>query len=536
MKLVNTINDFVKRRKPIRIVILKARQIGFSTVIEIYILWRQVRGDGVYRAVEIADDKGAAKDILEINRFAINNFPDWFKIAAGFETSYFSKYELGFARTGGVLSVTSSDSNQPGRSRTIHLLHLSECAFYNSDNAKKMLKAIMPALSKSPRSAAFAESTGNGPSGWFYDLYQRAKAGKNEYVPLFFPWYEHDEYRMPVPEGVEVYCPPELEPLREQGFITDEQLYWRRWCIENDMNGDEDAFRVEYPTTEDEAFLLQSATLFDKMALYHRMKELEGKTYETGYLVDGESGIEFKLGEGNLHVFQRPASGRVYVIGSDVGSGVAMNDGDPSSADVLDAATGEQVAHYHAIEEPVPFGQALRLLGKWYNNAMIAPEITGGHGMSTINALRDSGYTNIYHRKVFDKIQKQWVDRIGWNTSQSTRKMMIDNLRTDFHDGLVSVNEIATLEEMGGFSRNQSTGKYEAAGGGKDDRVLSLGISNQVRKEVALIITPQVQQQLKEHIEEVVAGVQGNTIADAIRRRFRSPRGTSVEGLPRAYV
>lgn len=491
LEVVRLIEAMRRAGMPVRLVILKARQIGMSTLIEIRLLWRILRGDGVYRGIVLAHEKEAARGIFGIMRFAVDNLPQWFKDATGFEERYHTKYELAFGHTGSSVAVSSADSRQPGRSGTIQLVHLSEAAFY--PNPQELIAALFAAIPSTADTEVYVESTGNGPSGWFYDTFWRAYNGKNEYKAVFFPWYTHDEYRMKIPEGVEVYVPPEYEELYQKGEITLEQLYWRQYMIENFYNGDESLFRVEFPATPEEAFLSNTATLFDTMAVSTRIRELnkdDAPKPLVGFLVKEPSSelIRFQPApRERLLVYRQPEEGHNYVIGVDCGSGAAL-DGDASVACVLDVATGEQVAVLYSTKlEPLQFAAEVELLGKWYNTAFIAPEVTDGHGLTVAAYLRDNGYYMLYQRRVYDRNNKQWTHQIGWRTDKRTKGLMIDNLRTAFLNGLVIINDIETLKEMQTFVRHDD-GSLGAVAGAHDDRVMALAIANQVRQEVGAFI------------------------------------------------
>lgn len=363
----------------------------------------------------------------------------------------------------------------------IGIVSNSEAGFY--DNAETLMRAAFAAIPDMPNTVVFIESTGNGPAGWYYDTFMRALSGKNEYEAVFFPWYECEEYRRPVPDGVEVACPPSLQKLYEEGVIDREQLYWRQWTIENKYNGDEFAFAVEFPATVSEGFLQESANVFSPQAVQARLNEVESVQPEVGYLEDLGPGVRFIEAPGErLTIYKRPEPGRTYVIGADVGSGVVVNrEGDASCADVLDAVTGEQVAHLHEVVEPTLYARDLFLLGKFYNTALIAVEITGGHGLSVVNWLRDNGYTALYQRRVYDKVSGTFVNRLGWDTTRRTKAVMIDALRASFYNGEVVVNHPDTLREMLTFIKDGS--KLEAVQGAHDDRVMSLAVSVMALRE-----------------------------------------------------
>lgn len=527
-KVLGIIRKQEKKGQPVRVIVLKARQMGISTLIEIYLLWRTLRQNNK-KTLEMAHEKTqSAPHIYDISRFAIKNLPPWFRACTGLKETYFTKDGVTF-NTGSEIAISSSDSNNPGRSLTLNFVHLSEAAFY--EDGYRITAPLFSSMPKTADTVVMIESTGNGPAGYFYDVYQRAKSGKNDYAAVFLPWYEHAEYRKGVPDGVAVHCPQELEPLHEQGIIDDEQLYWRQWTIDNDFNGDENVFHIEYPSSEAEAWMSNASNVFSPAAVYARQTEIEHVPYREGMLqlsIQSEfdptqSLVKFvPIQEGPLHIYVPPQDGRIYVIGADVGSGVANEDGDPSCADVVDVASGEQVAHLHEVEEPQRFAFDLYALGYYYGFCMLAPEITGGHGLAVVNWLKDHGYYMIYKRRVFDSVNNIWTEKLGWNTSRRTKDFLIDGLRAAFLNGEVIINERGTLNEMLSFvEKKLRSGKRELAAisGAKDDRVISLGITVAVRKDAFSNIVPEDQSKKQEK-----AHPEGNSFGALIQRqrsRFR---------------
>lgn len=482
-KLLQRVEEKRLAGKPVLVVILKARQMGVSTFVEAYMLWRLLR-EANKRGLVVAHTKDTARDILGITKFAIKMLPDWFRQLTGAREEYSTKFEVQFAHNGSSLRISSAEATEPGRGGTLHFLHLSEAAFY--PDADTLVQALLQAVPKGEGTAIFVESTGKEPAGYFYEVWSGAVSGRTDYEALFFPWYGHEEYRMPVPDGYEPEVPEKLEPLVAAGKITKEALMWREWVILNDFRGDADKFSQEYPTVPEDAFYRPDARLFPPEAIRSRIKELDdsGVFPAEGFLVDPGPRFIETPGE-RLHVYKPPVPRRTYVIGADVGSGVVVGrEGDYSCADVIDVATGEQVAHLHMLAEPGVFATELYVLGKWYNDALIAVEVTGGHGLSVVTTLRDLGYMALYRRTVYDKVTQQWVDKLGWHTTRATKKLIIDGLRADFRNGQVIINERATLQEMLTFIKTtDKSDKMEAAPGAKDDRVISLAIAAQVRRE-----------------------------------------------------
>ena len=194
--------------------------------------------------------------------------------------------------------------------------------------------------------------------------------------------------------------------------------------------------------------------------------------------------MEFvKNPQGDITLYRRPQHGRTYVIGADIAEGIevegAKEDGrvDPhdfSCADVIDRDTGEQVAHYHSRVTPDEFGRQLVILGQWYNMAFIAPEANAGYGQHTITEMETQGYPR--HLIYADQSRG---GKLGWVTSQVTRKPMLSKLDHVLRSGALIINHRPTINEMKGFT-TRANGKVEHGPGLHDDRVFSLAIANKM--------------------------------------------------------
>lgn len=479
-KIWNVVRAQMRKKKPVRIVILKPRQVGVSTFFCALDVWLMLKR--TVKCVLVAHKDDANKEVYGIVRFAVEHLPDWFKRALNVKIDI-SAEGVAFSHTFSEMNIYTAGGKEIGRAGTKQVLHLTEVAFYPDPEA--VTGSLFASFPETPGTFVVQESTGNGVTGYFPDLYNAAKNGKNAYVPLFFPWYEHEEYQMEVPEDAEIIVPDNLRKLYEQGKITKEQLYWRQYTIANKYNGNEDLFRREYPTTEEEAFLQNAPTFFPYTLVSKRIREAENIPYDQGDIAQFGNAPEFvPLVEGDLRIYKYPQAGRRYVIGADASSGVSTSTSDPdqSSADVLDAETGEQVAHISTLIEPVEFGKKLYLLGLYYNTALISVEVNDGHGMTAMNYLRDMGYTMLYMRRVYDQVNKQWISKLGWSTTSKTRPLMLDKLKSAFTTGTIIVNDSRTLSEMLAFVKNEK-GKFVAAKGARDDAVLSLSIANIAREE-----------------------------------------------------
>lgn len=242
-----------------RNLILKARQLGFTTLIAIVWLDHALFNANV-RCGIIAQDREAAEVIFRDKvKFAYENLPPALKAAMPLRRD--SATELLFAHNNSSIRVATSM-----RSGTIHRLHISEfgkiCAKY-PDKAKEVVTGSIPAVPKS--GVLVIESTAEGREGEFYEMTQRSMALHEQKKPLterdyrfhFFPWHEEPGYRMD-PDGVIVTAKDhEYFDSLEAKLGTKIDAEQRAWYVatrDADFSGAEERMWQEYPSTPEEAF------------------------------------------------------------------------------------------------------------------------------------------------------------------------------------------------------------------------------------------------------------------------------------------
>lgn len=242
-----------------RNVILKARQLGFTTLVCIVWLDTALFSENM-RCGIIAQDREAAEVIFRDKvKFAYENLPEELKAAMPLARD--SASELLFAHNNSSIRVATSM-----RSGTIHRLHISEfgkiCAKY-PDKAKEVITGSIPAVPKS--GILIIESTAEGRDGEFYDITMRAKAlydSKSEltvrdYKFHFFAWWDAPEYEMPVDSvkltDKDLAYFERIESQINQP-ISPEKRAWYIATRDADFSGSEEKMWQEYPSTPEEAF------------------------------------------------------------------------------------------------------------------------------------------------------------------------------------------------------------------------------------------------------------------------------------------
>ena len=268
--------------------------------------------------------------------------------------------------------------------------------------------------------------------------------------------------------------PEEINLVRRYG-LTLGQIKWRR----EKQRELRDRFRQEYPEDDVTCFLATARACFDLAALQQAAERIAAESApEMLAALKDARGQDIGIAPARLSVWKRPEKGRLYVVGADVGEGLAG--GDASCACVLDRETGEQVAELHGRVPPDRFGHLLDALGRLYKLAMVAVE-RNNHGHSTLNTLRNvCRYPRLYYHVRYDQSGKG-KPTLGWPTDQATKPILVDDLAAAIASGHLIIHSPELVDECFTFVTTD-TGSQEAQEGKFDDRVMASGIAWQARK------------------------------------------------------
>ena len=492
---------------PVRVILLKARQMGLSTIVEAICYW-WTSTNKHQTVVIIGHEDTSAKNLYMMFRRYYDNSNPIFKPSVKYNTRSdltFERYDDGGNQVGlgSVIKTATAKNTSAGRSDTVQFLHASEVGEW--ENGEELIASLMQTIPDLPNTFIFLESTAKGKGNYFHKEWRNAEKGENNFVPFFFPWWLIDEYEVYDDEDIGTLSEYEefLISLFKKGFntfsgdhyaVTEEQYipkikFYRRKS--KDFASDPTRMYQEYPSVAKEAFVASGANVFPVLELEkmeHQTLEVDEYDYynlKTGdnhedYILDRieyDPRVEDFTAVAPLKVFDLPEPGKEYVIGADVAEG--LKNGDFSVAEVVETTSMKTVARWRGHCDPDRFGEILGALGALYNHALIGVEVNN-HGLTTVQKLRDTYYTNLYKReKGYDEDFEEPTSNLGWKTDVRTKRLAIDDLIRIIREGLNEEKDMVFVEEAFAFVRD-IRGRMNAEEGEHDDTVMAKAITFQL--------------------------------------------------------
>jgi len=563
--LVEQVIDDLIHGRPIRYIILKARQMGISTLIEALCYWWTSTHRYV-TSVIIAHEKNAVNALYKMFRRYYEYSHPHFQP----DRKYNTKAELVFdvsdevkkeyAEAGRVPPGLQSEiktmvaADDKGRADNINFFHGSEVAFW--DDSADIVSSALQAVPMAPESFVFLESTANGIGGYFYDEWQLAKRGESQFKPLFFPWHQHYKYELPATDEDLGHLDDEEQALyelfEENGYPRDSWprkiAFRRRKKLE--FRTDPKKFYQEYPSTPEEAFLASGRPVFDTKML-QKMENIAVEAektlpYKCGEIVKNDDPYstekyifrEFRrvndgVDPSPLRVWWLPEPKKKYAIGVDVSEGIEIESSkgkepDYSVITVVDTAARKTVARWRGYIDPDLLGDVVFAIGMFYNKALVGVEINN-HGLTTAAKLKNTFYRNLYMRETAEDEQFQVrTSKFGWLTNKKTKPVMINELVRSIRENDIIDLDVVFIRECMSYVRDDN-GAMNAQQGQHDDCVMSMAIALQMAEWSAYDT---------DYAKEKISKPTRNTNAtnDAFTHSSTSPARASSSGRTREAV
>ena len=485
--------------KPVRLIILKARQLGFSTLTEGLIFHACATRRNV-NALIVAHREDATANLFRMSKLFYDELPapvkPMLRASNAQELVFENPSKLRSEREArpGLRSrirCATAGGRGIGRSDTLQCVHLSEYAFWpdGADGKASTLAGILQAVPSLPGTRVVIESTANGFED-FKERWDAAVAGETDFEPVFFAWFENPDYSMPVVPGTE--WTPEERELRDAYRLTDGQLQWRRWCIANNCGGSLDMFRQEYPASPGEAFLHSGTGVFDNEQIVLRLERLP-EPAGRGEFTDGEW-TESETGA--ITLYKLPEEGVPYVLGGDT----AGEGSDYFTAIVIDNVSGRIVAKLRQKYSEPEYVRQICALGRFYNDALVAIETN--FSTYPVMKLQEMEYPNQYSREREDTYTRQMKKSYGFRTDRQSRPRAIANLVEVFSSHPEWFTDRVLLEEMLTFCYNEDH-RPEALAGKHDDLVMGAAITYAARHQQRMTVLTEPEKPREKLIDQM---------------------------------
>lgn len=513
--------DFERQRlagKPIRTIVLKARQWGGSTLTQIYMAWIQCVLTTDWHSLICTQVTRASATIRGMFDSMLASYPAELWIdedqpdgnAAGTKKQGAAKplRLVPFQGQTGIrtlpgrrcnITLGSAECQDAIRSGDYALAHLSEVAFWKEtpqSSPSDFIRAICGSVAPLPLTMVVLESTANGMGNFFQLEWERSERGESDKSTLFVPWYDIDLYQS-TPENPrklwETLSEYEWDLWNKHG-CTLGQIQWYRNKLRE--IGRTEKMHAEFPTTPAEAFINTGSNVFapEKVELLRgscRPPQYVGEISAVSGAVTGPDslrGLSFSVDStGCLQMWSDRHPGAAYVVSVDVGGRSRTADWSVILVLRTDGARPEVVAQWrgHTDHDLLTWNAAR--IATYYNHALLVFESNTletadrygeapDQGVYILNELYEH-YDNLYRRPSVDG----GPSRPGFHTNRQTKQMIITELIAAVRDGLYVEHDHTTTDEYSVYQLFPN-GSYGAREGFHDDCLMTRAIALHVAR------------------------------------------------------
>jgi hypothetical protein len=477
---------------PCKMIILKPRQKGASTCAQA-LTYHHMRKHENLSGSLMGDIAGTSDKVFEIyRRYAEHDIFPWDETGQNLEDGG-SLADAIRLRTKSVYGKETAGSKNAGRSGTIQVGNMTEVAFWPMGGERDPALGYLQSLYDGDNvSLVVADSTPNGPAGWFY----RTWVQENEWAKIFAAWFEFEDSHVPFKSEAQLKdfkdtLTDDEKSEMDRFDVTWENMHWRRRVLQDKCNGDVSKFRQEYPSDPEECFLMSSRPRFHMESLNDMTKDAKAQNYKVGVMSvqEGNKGSFRADPQGNWRVYDEPEHDSKYLISADTCTGEDQQqqglaaDPDFHSIQVWRAAYEDWhgvwhvprlVAIHHSRLDIGVLAQELEGAARYYGGAFIVPEVNNS-GLALLKYLLEMGL-NVYRRRKVNDSNGMVEKSFGWSTDKITRKTVIDHMASELMEGNYDIPDLDVLHEMKVFVVNDK-GKPQAAPGHHDDHVLAAAIA-----------------------------------------------------------
>lgn len=519
---------------PIRIILLKARQWGGSTLVQLYISWIQLFWKEGWYSVIVAQDASTSRKIKAMYSKMLEAFPPWLIGCPDDAELAFTPYEgsqLDSIITYGkgtnittardtVITIGTYNNPTSGRGGDMSCVHYSEVGLWEDTDAKtpeEIIRSISSSLLLAPFTIEVIESTANGMGNFYYRAYQAAKKGESNRKAVFVPWYFIERYTKGV-EDKEYFANWLIEnkdnPNPPENCLDPGTYYWHLWEIGASFEAinwyiekrkdymEHGDMAAEFPSDDIEAFKHSGNMVFNISHIDRLATKCKNPLYTGEIQGDRISGREAMRNlrfvedyKGILKVWALPQETKEtidnrYLVAVDIGG--RSKSADYSDIIVIDrywmmyGGKPEVVAEWHGHIDHDLLAWKAAQIAAYYQNALLVIESNtieskdndtdGDQSLLIFNRISDA-YPNLYMRKASEeKVQQGVVGMYGFHTNRRTKPIIISNLVAILRDESYVERNLEALDEFATYEKKQN-GSYGATDGHHDDYVMARAIA-----------------------------------------------------------
>ena len=535
-RLVEAFEEMRLADMPIRVIVLKARQWGGSTVTQIYMAWLLLIQRTGLNSLIVGHVKTASAEVCGMFDKLMEAYPEAMLYPQGSQPPKGAKKMTGDRNTRLLrhipsrnckIKVGSAETPDSARGGDSALVHCTEVAFWRKTLNKQPEDIIRSACSGAgylPGTMIVYESTANGTGNFFHREYEAAKKGCSQFRPLFVAWWQIEQYALPFDTDEQstafataLYEGRDSDTAEERSLsgrclwrlwsmgATLEALHW--YTLERRKYVDQADLAAEFPSDDIEAFKHSGANVFDSREVERMRPQCCQPVLRGELLARGERGVEaladlrFQQSDyGLLWLWQPPeknGEGRVtnrYLVVVDIGgrsmksdwSVIAVFDRWPLAAGGVPCLCAQWYGHTDMDRLAWKAAQVAR----YYDDALLVIESNtlethgptafafegGDQSLFILNEIREV-YDNLYARpQSADEIRQRAPVRYGFHTNVRTKPAIISTLIAVVRDGLYEERDERCLNELLTYERRPN-GSYGAIDGCHDDLLMTRAIA-----------------------------------------------------------
>lgn len=525
---------FERRRlqgKPIRLILLKARQWGGSTATQIYMAWLQLVHKVGLNSLIVGHVKDASTEVKDMFDKLIKEYPVSMLYEMGEAYNETEPKIVGVGQSGNIhripqrnckIKVGTAEKPNSARGGDYNLVHCTEVGLWVTTDGKtpeQIVRSACSGILLKPYTMIVYESTANGTGNFFQREYDAAKNNKSQFEALFISWFEIEQYSAPI-DDINAFATKLWENRNNANAASDREesgkfLWWLweqgatleaiNWYIlERSKYTDHGDMASEYPSDDVEAFVHSGARVFDKYNVEKFKKCCKAPKYVGDVYADGDEGedalcnLRFKEDkQGLLWVWSKPdvddkeeVTDRYLVVVDIGGRGKKADWSVIVVFDRLNQMEGGKpvvVAQWYGHIDMDMLAWKAAQIAAFYDNALLVIEsntlethdkerqVDGDMSGYILNQIKDV-YSNLYARKQSDEeIQEGEPKKYGFHTNVATKPKIISTLVKVIREQLYVERDLRCLDEYLCYEKKKN-GAFGAITGKHDDLLMTRAI------------------------------------------------------------